>query len=134
MAIVSNEKSIGSPSMTALNGQVFIAWTGTNHNINIGVLDENPSVVNKTTLGETSDFAPGIATHDGKIWLCWVGRKNHRLNFMVSADGSNWEAKQTYDELYTSAPSLLDIGGHLFLGLIQSDGHIVLNKFFGTPN
>lgn len=71
MAILSKEESVGSPVFTQLGESIIVAWTGTNkaHNINIAKTDKDLQIVDKKILGETSDYAPGIATRANTIWL-----------------------------------------------------------------
>ena len=35
---------------------------------------------NKVTLDETSDNAPALAVHNGRLWLASIGTDNHQLN------------------------------------------------------
>ncbi len=52
----------------------------------------------RTTLSETSEHGPALASTDTTLLLGWVGTGNHKLNFLSSNDGINFFNKKTLGE------------------------------------
>jgi hypothetical protein len=51
------EKSIGSPSLTVHNDQLWMAWTGEDNNMNVGMIS-NDKIENQVHLSDTSEDGP----------------------------------------------------------------------------
>jgi hypothetical protein len=90
------ERSPYSPSLAYFGGQIWMAWAGTDGGHTLNVLALGPQGLTpgaKTILwGNGSAAAPELApdTVDNLLLLSWQMRSTSNLNFMQSADGSNW--------------------------------------------
>ena len=48
----------------------------------------------KVVLGETSEAAPALASHNGRLFLGWKGSGNDALNLAFSDDGVSFGGKR----------------------------------------
>ncbi len=120
----SSETSDDAPALASHKGQLFIAFKGSgNENINVAVVqrtgDGNKvvSLSNKITLSETTDVSPTIVSHNGNLYVAFVGSGNENLNLMVSTDdGASFGGKHVSSETTTDAPTLASCNGQLYLG------------------
>jgi hypothetical protein len=87
---ISNETSSEPPAIASTGGRLFIAWKGSgNDNLNIAEVSlfANTAggfgiegLTNKVTVGDTSPRAPGLTSHDGRLFITWKGDGNDNLN------------------------------------------------------
>jgi hypothetical protein len=67
-------------------------------------------------LSDTSEAAPALASHNGRLFLAWKGSGNDNLNLMFSDDnGASFRGKMTFPETSSHGPALTSHGGRLFL-------------------
>jgi C1A family cysteine protease len=93
-----------------------------------GVVVSNPKrEFNKVTLGDTSNFAPSICLHNGKVFIAWTGVGNNKINIMSSADGRAFANKATLGDTATGSPSITSFNGLLYLAWTGTDGRHSLN-------
>ena len=122
----SSESSDKAPALAAHNGRLFIAWKGSgNANMNVAqvpLIQTNfgnyniQQFANKTVLGDTTNHAPALASHNGLLFIAWKGNGNDNLNVAVSADnGHTWMGKLTSVETSTEGPALVSHNGKLFI-------------------
>lgn len=93
-----SDTSHHAPALASHNGRLFMAWTGRGDgNLNVAkvTLFANTAgafgiegLEEKVTLGDTSEDAPALASHDGRLFLAWKGAGNDNLNLMSSRDGA----------------------------------------------
>src|SRR6478736_5414016 len=75
----------------------------------------------KVILDETSDSAPALAVHNGRLWLAWIGTNNHQLNVVgvtTFPDGSlgvDPALKQTMGDSSDLAPALASFNSRLWI-------------------
>lgn len=89
------EKSNDGPSLTLANGQVWIAWTDTNHTLNVESLGaQGLTPGQKTTLQQFSaSSGPTLITAamDHVLEMTWAGTdSNSTLHIATSQDGHSW--------------------------------------------
>jgi hypothetical protein len=105
---------------------LYLAWTGRdNQKLNVAkvILFANTAgafgiegLEGKVVLGDSSEQAPALASHNGRLFLAWKGAGNHNLNLMFSNDnGATFVGKSTFGESSELAPTLASHGGRLFL-------------------
>jgi hypothetical protein len=95
------------------DGRVYIAWKGDgNDNLNVLRLyldgaGNVSSFGDKTTLPETSDASPCIASFNNELFIAWRGSGNTNLNLASSTDmGLSFGNKTTSAETSDNAPAL----------------------------
>jgi hypothetical protein len=120
------ESSEHSPALASHAGRLFLAWTGEdNEKLNVaqvGLLDNTPGslglqqLAGKVVLGDSSDAAPALASHNGRLVLAWKGSGNNQLNLAFSDDdGASFKVKTTLAEASSHGPSLASHKGVLVL-------------------
>ena len=92
------QASFSAPSITTftppstLNGELHIAWRGTDNRLNIENLDTQDMV----TLPDTTSAAPALACYNFSLALAWTGTDpQHHLNVALSNDGKSFKDKVT---------------------------------------
>jgi hypothetical protein len=115
-----------SPALVSHGGRLLLAWTGVgNEQLNVAkvALFANTAggfgiegLEGKVVLGDTSEAAPALASHNGRLFLAWKGSGNDNLNLMFSDDnGASFRGKTTFPETSSHGPALTSHGGRLFL-------------------
>lgn len=117
------------PSLTTWNGNLYVAWLGTDNRLNIGRYNPaNPShLANKVTLSERSNNAPSITVLSGRLYLSWRGTDG-RLNIISSADAKHFGTKVTYAFTIRTSPSLSGTDFGLFVAWenVSASSHIAI--------
>jgi hypothetical protein len=114
------------PALASHNGRLYLAWTGRGEgklNVAKVILFANTAggfgiegLEEKAILGETSEHAPALASHNGRLFLAWKGSGNDALNLIFSNDnGASFQGKKPFSETSHHAPALASHNGRLFL-------------------
>lgn len=125
--IVHENSTSAAPALVAHDGTLVIAWKGTDERINVGrvqgttlmKLDGVEGIELKAVLGETTDWAPSLASNNGRLFLAWKGSGNHQLNLGLVE--FNWQqgyhlvAKTTLGDSSEHAPALGAHNGRVYL-------------------
>ncbi len=120
------DSSEHSPSLTSHAGRLFLAWTGEGEeklNVAKVVLFGNTAggfgiegLEGRVVLGDSSEAAPALASHNGRLFLAWKGSGNDNLNLLFSDDnGASFRGRQPFPETSSHGPSLASHAGRLFL-------------------
>jgi hypothetical protein len=120
------ESSKHAPALTSHAGRLFLAWTGEGEeklNVAQVVAFANTAgdcgiegLEGKVVLGDSSEAAPALASHTGRLFLAWKGSGNDNLNLAFSEDnGASFRGKTTLAETSSDGPSLTSHAGRLFL-------------------
>lgn len=137
---VIEHSTTASPALADHKDRLRVAWKGTgNDNLNVATvqatdlygrdgpggpegLDGVEGVKDVVTLGETSDAAPALASHKGRLFIAWKGSGNNQLNLGVleKEEGEpdsqlELRAKITLGDSSEYGPSLVSHAGRLFL-------------------
>jgi hypothetical protein len=116
------EESERAPALASHNGHLHLAWTGLDERLNVAkvVLFGNTAggfgiegIEGKVILGETTEAAPALASHNGRLFLAWKGSGNDALSLAFSADGAAFTTR-TFTETSSHGPSLASHSGRLF--------------------
>ena len=106
-----NETSIDGPALYASAPRVIgatLAWTGTDHHLNIMKSADGLHYSDKLTINEISDMRPAVvhrsADADDAVAIAWTGT-DHRLNIIYDAYNAS-PKKLTLDETSDSPPAL----------------------------
>lgn len=121
------DTSSHAPALASHNGRLYIAFKGDgNDNLNVAKVEVlgNTSgavfvggIADKVTLGDTSDLAPALASHGGRLFLAWKGSGNDNLSLAFSNDnGATFAGATTFAETSDDSPALVSHNGRLFLG------------------
>ena len=124
-----NELSGSRPALAALNGNIYIAWSGTGNNqLNVAVsTDRGVSFGQKLVSGETSPTSPSLCVHQGKLFIAWIGSGNNQPNVAeVSLNGRAFPTaiagKTTLgNDISPGTPSLCSFNNNLYLSWIGKD-------------
>jgi len=129
---LSNFLSPGrSPALAVFNGRAYMAWAGTNGQLNV-VSTADGIHIEKVTLADTSRAGPTLAAFNGRLYLGWTGLDG-RLNVESSANGMTFGNKVTLNEtsfirsgnqFVELAPALASFGGRLYIAWTGTDSHL----------
>ena len=120
------------PALVNWNGTLYIAWRGTDNQLNVGQYDDaHPThLANKVTLSEHSLNAPSIAAWNNRLYLGWRGTDG-RLNIITSTNGRQFSSKLTYPIAIRTSPTIT----YTPLGLVvawedmSTSSHIVVASY-----
>ncbi|MFJ3658251.1 tetratricopeptide repeat protein, partial [Streptomyces nigra] len=115
-----------NPCLATHAGKLYLAWVGRgNKKINVArlALVGNTAgafgieIESKVVLGATSDAAPALASHNGRLFLAWRGSGNKQLNLAFSQDdGATFsDTKVLPDDSSELGPSLASHRGRLVI-------------------
>ncbi|MCX5610650.1 glycoside hydrolase [Streptomyces sp. NBC_00047] len=114
-----------SPALTSHHGRLCVAWRAANDEaLSVAKvmtttamgMDGVEGVERGVRLGFTSDAAPALASHDGRLWLAWRGSGNEQLNLAFSDDdGVTFRGIRTFSDTSDHAPALASHAGRLYL-------------------
>jgi hypothetical protein len=117
------ESSEHGPALASHAGRLFLAWTGENNEkLNVAPVGsvETPGtvgplqLVGKVVHGDSSDAAPALTSHNGRLVLAWKGSGNNQLNLAFSDDnGVSFKGKTTLAEDSSHGPALASHNGVL---------------------
>lgn len=153
--IVHGETSVAGPALAEHDGNVFMAWAGTNpaHNLNVmssidngghwgrleGPLAPLPGKRRpwKHPLpNESSDFAPALIWYGGQLVLAWTDRGGTVCLARSSDEGRTW-SKVTLPEQSIAGPSLAAYSSGagfswLFIGFTGTDHRLKVRWIEGS--
>ena len=111
-----------------------MAWKGSgNDNLNVARvlatrllgIDGVEGLEWKRILTATSDTAPAIASHNGRLFLAWKGSGNENLNLAFSDDnGLTFKGTTPFGDTSDYAPTLASFNGTLYYGWTGEDDHL----------
>jgi hypothetical protein len=125
-ALYTSKPAPGEPG-TGLNA--VIAWTGTDHRLNLLTSSDGTHYGNKLTLNETSFARPAVVGGwAGAIAIAWTGTDaNHSLNVMFDVRSAHPTKVTLRHENSMMAPSLEQGGGGVLLAWTGTDRNHSLN-------
>jgi len=139
--VVLNFTTTGTPAVAVYNGNVYMAFTGTNaqvyvaestNGVNFGSAISNANAI-------ASGVGPGLAAFNGALWLAWTGGYNY-INLKSSANGLNFYNKIVLNQKAFNGPKLGVDGGDLWLQYAGLDSwHSITTSYspdgssFSTP-
>lgn len=125
-ALYTSKPIPGQPG-TGLNA--VIAWTGTDHHLNLMTSTDGIHYGGKITLPETSFARPAVtAGWGGSIAIAWTGTdSNHSLNVMFDVRSANPTKVTLWHENSFTAPALEHAGDGVLLAWAGTDSGHSLN-------
>jgi hypothetical protein len=127
---VSTQRADSAPALIALNGTMYVGWTGRNMAHNLNLMTYHPTnqtfgpaqVLTDTTLVGSG---PSLTVLNGNLYVAWMGT-NHRLNVgrYNPANPTHLANKVTLGEYSNQAPSIAALNGRLYLSWRGTDGRL----------
>lgn len=111
--VILNQSSFVSPALAVNFGKLYLAWTGTDNQLNVASSADGKVFGGPVLLGEYSYCAPSLVVN-GPLFIAWTGTDN-RINVMSSWNGTSFGNKVTLPETSYDGPSLAAFGGKLYL-------------------
>lgn len=119
------DRSFAAPAVTVGNGQIFVAYTGTDskHKLNVIRSSDGTTFSPAIQLGNnTSPFAPAIAFFNGQVYVAWTGTDNRELN-LAWGDGVNFPNQIVFPSMTAlGSPGLGVLDNRLYLAWLGSEG------------
>jgi hypothetical protein len=110
---LEDETTIGQPALVEFNGQLVLAWTGTDGAGHLNVISsadgQHWDQHTKRTLPELSMAGPTLAVYEGQLYIAWTGVDGEgTLTVMSSSNGLDFANKQVLANCHSidGSPSL----------------------------
>lgn len=123
--VVLGDASEYAPALASHGGRLYIAWTGLDEQLNVAKLTLFANTTGpfgieglngKVTLGDMSEGAPALVSHNERLFLAWKGSGNDNINFAFSSDaGASFTGKITLNDTCSHGVSLASHNGRLFI-------------------
>jgi hypothetical protein len=109
---LSQATTLDSPYLIGVGSNVYVAWTGMDNHVNIGLLNTNscPSRITLQTVVTLTDTAirgPAITTYNGSLYVAWPGTDAEKHIYMGRFTGGPALANHT---CLCSLASINDLG------------------------
>lgn len=128
---VTFERTREQPALAASESRLFLAWTGTDGQLNVFVSPDRT----KTTLGRTGPCGPALSYHAG-LYIGWKGEGNDHPNCMSSVNGVNfgsWSMSQGNGPSQAT-PGIAMGPARIYMAWVGHDNHIrLINLVPGNP-
>ena len=72
------------PALVSHAGRVWVAWAGSDRQLNVMSSSDGVSFDHKVVLDERSSAQPALAVHDDRLLIAWTGGGN-RINVATLA-------------------------------------------------
>ena len=116
-------RSGSGPAVCSHQGGLVLAWTGTDHHINILAAAEGPYGAPVRLEEAKSSYAPALCSHEGSLVLAWTGIDRH-INVLTAAE-SPYGAPVRLEEAKSSyAPALCSHKGSLIVTWSGAHDHL----------
>jgi Domain of unknown function (DUF1929) len=123
---VLDETSDHGPALVSHGGRLLLTWAGeSNEHLNLAPIRLLATTAGgfgidgldpKSVLDDSSEEAPALASHGGRLFLAWKGADNPQLNLMASSDGGDtFGGKRVFGDTTHHGTTLASHGGHLRL-------------------
>ena len=130
-------RSVTSPSVTAANGTIYLAFLGTDSHRRINVARSTDGMNFTQTVqlgGNTSPFAPAIAFFNGQVYVAFTGADPNGSINLVWGDGTNFPNQVVLPNTNAfSGPGLGVANGKLYLAWLGREApnklHITSSSF-----
>jgi hypothetical protein len=134
-----NDTTTNAVSLAAHDERLLLSWKGSgNDSLNTATVPTTAllgmvsiaELEEKVTLGDTSNRAPALASHNGRLFLAWKRADDDNLNLAFSDDnGQSFRGNRTLTDTSHHAPALSSHNGRLFLAWTgRGDGNLNVAK------
>src|SRR5216684_3863279 len=113
------------PALAVAGEQLYLAWTGTDHHINILTGPEGPlgAPVRLEEARSVDGYGPALCSHQGSLVLAWTGHDGH-INILTGPEGPHGAPVRLEEAWSPYMPALCSHQGSLVLAWTGHDGHI----------
>jgi hypothetical protein len=129
-AVSLSYQSVDTPALTVFNGQVVMAYTGTdsNHRLNYAVSNDGVTFTQVSDGSNRAASGPGIATFGAKTYAAFTGINDHRINIYSSTDGQHYSGQSVPNANWNSPwrLSMASGGGYIYLAWLGYDNNIYI--------
>jgi hypothetical protein len=136
-AVSLSYQSTDTPALTVFNGQVVMAYTGTdsNHRLNYAISSDGVTFTQVSDPNNRAASGPGITTFGGKTYAAFTGINDHRINIYSSTDGLHYSNQSVPNGNWNSPwrVTMASGGGFIYLAWLGFDNNIyVIRSSNGT--
>ena len=111
------------PALAVAGEQLYLAWTGTDHHINILADPQSPLGTPVRLEEARSKTTPALCSHQGSLVLGWRGT-DARINILTGPEGPHGAPVRLEEAWSPYMPALCSHQGSLVLAWTGHDGHI----------
>lgn len=104
LPVTLNQSSSHGPALAFYNNSLYLAWTGTDGQLNVISSSDGTTWTNQVTLGQHSNTAPALIASSNSLSLVWTGTDG-KLNVIFSSDGKSWINQVTLSQTSDLAPA-----------------------------
>src|SRR3569833_115721 len=127
-AVSLSFQSTDTPALTVFNGQVVMAYTGTdsNHRLIYAVSSDGVTFTQVSDPNNRAASGPGIAAFAGKTYAAFTGINDHRINIYSSTDGQHYSGQSVPIANWNSPwrVTMASGGGFIYLAWLGYDNNI----------
>lgn len=120
-------RSADPPAVCRHRGSLILAWTGTDHCVNIAADATAPAVPPVRLDKARTMNAPALCSHQGGLVLAWTGT-DHRVNILTGAEEPLGTPVRLDEARTRHAPALCSHQGSLFVAWCGTDSRLNLAR------
>jgi len=113
-----SQSSLVTPSLVELNGQLYLAWTGTDSKLNVSCSTDGGASFGTPFTSEKAIGGPSLCVRGTDLYIAWTGTDNKLNIAQVTISGSTvtgFTRQVTWDQKSMLAPSLASFNGNLYI-------------------
>jgi hypothetical protein len=120
-------RSTDPPAVCCHQGNLALAWTGSDHCVNIAADATAPAGPPVRLDGARTMHAPALCSHQGGLVLAWTGT-DHHVNILTGAEQPLGTPVRLDEARTRHAPALCSHHGSLVVGWCGTDGRLNLAR------
>lgn len=120
-------RSTDPPAVCCHQGSLVLAWTGSDHCVNIAAGATDPAGPPVRLDAARTRHAPALCSHRGGLVLAWTGT-DHRVNILTGAEQPLGTPVRLDGARTRHAPVLCSHQGSLIVGWCGTDGRLNLAR------
>jgi hypothetical protein len=120
-------RSADPPALCWHRDSLVLAWTGTDHRVNIVADAMNPPGPPVRLDGARTMHAPALCSHQGSLVLAWTG-SDHRVNILTGAEEPHGPPVRLDEARTAHAPALCSHQGGLIVAWSGTDRRLNLAR------
>jgi hypothetical protein len=120
-------RSADPPALCCYRGNLVLAWTGTDHCVNIAADATAPAGLPVRLDGARTRHAPALCHHQGGLVLAWTGT-DHHVNILTGAEQPLGTPVRLDEARTRHAPALCSHQGSLIVAWSGTDNRLNLAR------